>query len=156
MASTIKNLVEISGLADSLPQNPTVFKQFTVQETLVLLDAKPDIEQIVKVIAQVVITSTRVIKTPVGRSLEGQILSGFKIIVQGEVTQKIEYVADECTKSVHSAHFDVPFSTFIVLPSCYEIGTPVLVNAYIEDLYVDLIDKRTISKNVILFLDATT
>lgn len=155
MASIVKNLIEISGLADSLPQSPKAFKQFTVQETLVLPEAKPDIEQIVKVIAQVVITSTKVIKTPVGKSLEGQILSGYKLIVEGEVKQKIEYVADECKQSVHAAHFDVPFSTFIVLPSTYQIGTPVPVTAYIEDLFVELIDKRTIFKNIILLLNAT-
>lgn len=155
MASTVKNLIEISGLADNLPQHPTVFKQFTVQETLVLPEAKPDIEQIVKVIAQVVITSTRVIKTPVGTSLEGQHLSGYKLIIEGEIMQKIEYVADECTQSVHATHFNVPFSTFIVLPPRFAIGTPVMVTPYIEDMYVEMLDKRTIFKNVILLLDAS-
>ena len=155
MASTVKNLIEISGLADSLPANSTVFKQFTVQETLELPEAKPDIEQIVKVIAQVEITSTRLITTGTGKSLEGQILTGLKLIVEGEIRQKIEYVADECTQPVHAAHFNVPFSTFIVIPKTHNIGEPILITPYIEDLYVELIGKRTIFKNVILFLDAT-
>lgn len=154
MASTVKNLIEISGLADSLPVNPTVFREFTVHETLVMPEAKPDVEQILKVIAQAGITSTRVIRTPIGRSLEGQILSGFKLIVEGEILQKIEYVADKCNQSVHAVHFNIPFSTFIVLPSNYTIGTPVAVTAYIEDIYVETIDKRTIFKNVMLLLDA--
>jgi hypothetical protein len=155
MASTVKNLIEISGLADSFPTNPMTFKQFTVQETLELPEAKPDIEQIVKVVAQVIITSTRVIRTPLAESLEGQRLSGVKLIIEGEVVQKIEYVADVCTQSVHAAHFNVPFSTFIVLPTGFGIGTPLIVTPYIEDIYVDLIDKRTIFKNVTIFLDAT-
>lgn len=155
MASTVKNLIEILGLADNLPTNITVFKQFTVQETLTLPDAKPDIEQIVKVVAQAVITSTRLITTGTGTSLEGQILTGLKLIVEGEIRQKIEYVADECTQSVHAAHFNVPFSSFIVIPATHQIGVPILVTPYIEDLYVELIDKRTIFKNVILLLDAT-
>lgn len=155
MASTVKNLIEILGIADSLPENPTVFKQFTIQETLTLPEAKPDIEQIVKVIAQVVINNTRVIRTPVGTSLEGQVLSGYKLVVEGEVRQKIEYVADECTQSVHAAHFDVPFSTFIVLPVGFTIGTPITVTPYIEDIYIEALDKRTIFKNIILLLDAT-
>lgn len=154
MASTVKDLIEISGLADCLPVNPTVFKEFTVQEALVLPEAKPGVEQILKVIARAGIINTRVIRTPVGRSLEGQILSGFKLIVEGEIIQKIEYVADKCNQSVHAVQFNIPFSTFIVLPANYTIGTPVAVTAYIEDLYVELIDKRTIFKNVILLLDA--
>jgi len=156
MASTVKNLIEISGLADSLPSNVSIFKQFTVQGTLVLPEAKPDIEQIVKIIAQAVVTSTRLITTGVGKSLEGQILTGLKLIVEGEIRLKLEYVADECTQSVHAAHFNVPFSTFIVIPATHKIGDPILVTPYIEDLYVEPIDKRTIFKNVILLLDATT
>lgn len=155
MASIVKNLIEFSGLADSLPVNPTVFKQFTVQETLELPEAKPDIEQIVKVLAQIEINSTRVIRTPAGRSLEGQILTGYKLAVEGEIRQKIEYAADERAQSVHAAHFNVPFSAFIVLPSAYRLSSPVTVTGYIEDMFVELIDKRTIFKNAIVFLDAT-
>lgn len=155
MASNVKNLIEISGIADSLPISPTIFKQFTVQETLVLPEAKPDIEQIVKVIAQIEIDCVKVIRTTTGISLEGQMLTGFKAIVEGEIVQKIEYVADECTQSVHAAHFSVPFSTFIVLPDTYILGTPVTVKGYIEDIFVEKIDKRSIFKNVILLLNAT-
>lgn len=157
MATVVKNLIEIAGLADPAvlaALAPTVFKQFVVQETLELPEAKPDIEQIVKVIAQVVITSTRVIRTPAGTSMEGQVLTGYKLVVEGEVRQKIEYVADECTQSVHAAHFSVPFSTFIVLPTTYTLGTPVTVTPYIEDIYVELINERTIFKNVIILLNA--
>lgn len=155
MNSMVKNLIEYSGLADTLPENPTAFKQFSVQETLCLPDAKPDIEQIVKVVAQVVITSTKVIRTPVGESLEGQILTGYKLIVEGEIRQKIEYVADEPTQSVHAAHFNMPFSTFIVLPGTFSIGTPIIVTGYIEDIFAEMIDKRCIFKNVTLLLDAS-
>ncbi|HEX9061475.1 MAG TPA: DUF3794 domain-containing protein [Clostridia bacterium] len=154
MATIVKDLIEISGIADNLPQCPSIFKQFAVQETLVLPDVKPDIKQIIKIVAQIVINSTRVIQTPVGQSLEGQILTGFKLIVEGEIRQKIEYVADECTQSVHAAHFCVPFSTFIVLPSTYRLGTPVHVTGYIEDLCVEPVNERSIFKNLILFLDA--
>lgn len=155
MASIVKNLIEIAGLADKLPEHPTAFKQFTVQEMLKLPIAKPDIEQIVKVVAQVVITSTKVIRTPKGTSLEGQILTGFKLIIEGEVRQKIEYVADEVTQSVHAAHYDVPFSTFIVLPNTFVVGTPVTVMAYIEDIFIEMINKREMFKNVTILLDAT-
>jgi hypothetical protein len=155
MASIVKNLIEIAGIADQLPIDPTAFKQFTVQEMLKLPIAKPDIEQIVKVVAQVVITSTKVIRTPKGTSLEGQILTGFKLIIEGEVRQKIEYVADEVTQSVHAAHYDVPFSTFIVLPNTFVVGTPVTVMAYIEDIFIEMINKREMFKNVTILLDAT-
>lgn len=159
MASTVKGLIEFSGLADQFPINPVNFKQLSVQETLTIPDAKPDVEQIVSVSAGVIITSTSVIKTPgtlatPAISFEGQILTGYKLIVEGAVSQKIEYVADEPTQSVHAAHFDVPFSSFIVLPGDFVIGTPVTVTGYIEDIFAELLDKRTIFKNVTILLDA--
>lgn len=154
MGSFVSNLIEYSGIADNLPVNPTAFKQFSVQETMCLPAAKPDIEQIIKVMAEVVITSTRVIKTPKATSLEGQILTGYKLIVEGEVRQKVEYVADEPTQSVHAAHFNMPFSTFIILPEDFEIGTPLVVTGYIEDIFAQQIDKRCIFKNITVLVTA--
>lgn len=154
MASIVKNLIEYAGLADILPHHPTNFKQFTVQENLELPCAKPDIEQIIRVMADVKIVSTRVITTPVATSAEGQTLTGHKLIVEGELIQKIEYVADEPTQSVHAAHFNVPFSTFIVLPINYVQGSIVNVIPYIEDIFVQQIGKRNIFKNVTIFLNA--
>lgn len=154
MASRVYDLIEVSGLADELPINPVNFKQFSVQETLSIPEVKPDVEQIVSVIAKVVIKSTNVIDTPVGTSREGQILTGKKLVVEGVIVQKVEYVADIPTQKVHAAHFNMPFSTFIVLPSSFELGTPIEVTGYIEDIYIQLLDKRKIFKNVTILLDA--
>lgn len=156
MASIIKNLIEYSGLAEELPhlENPSNFKQFILQENLILPEAKPDIEQIVKVVAEVTITNTRVIKTPKATSLEGQRLTGFKLIVEGELKQKIEYVANVPSQAVHAAHFNIPFSNFIVLPENFKIGTPITVTGYIEDIFTELFDKRTIFKSTTILLIA--
>lgn len=153
MASIVKGLIEYSGIADIFPTNTKCFKQLTVQENLVIPSVKPDVEQIVRVIAEVVITSTRVVKTPKSISDEGQILTGWKLIVEGELVQKVEYVADEPTQSVHAAHFKVPFSTYVVLPEKFNDCCTINVVPYIEDIYVQQIDKRTLFKNVVLFLD---
>lgn len=157
MASLIQGLIDYSGVANKneFPTTPKSFKQFTVQENLVIPSVKPDIEQIVRVMAEVKITHTNVIITPISLSYEGQRLTGRKLIVEGELIQKIEYVADEPAQSVHAAHFTVPFSTYIVLDSTdYSDGDVVTVVPYIEDIYVKQIDKRTIFKNVTLFLHA--
>lgn len=154
MASVVKNLIEYIGISDHFPESSNVFKQLNVEETLCLPQSKPDIEQIVKVISDLFIKSTKVIKTPKGTSLEGQKLSGFKIVIEGELKQKVQYVADEPTQTVHAAHFNVPFSTYIVLPENYVFGTPVKVNGYIEDIYAKQMGKRCIFKNVTILLTA--
>jgi len=158
MASVIKGLIEYSGITTDFPTNPPYnpiyFKQFTVQEELTLPAAKPDIEQIVRVLAEVEITHTRIINTPISVSYEGQKLTGHKMLIEGEIFQKIEYVADEPTQSVHAAHFQVPFSAYIVLDAGHTDDDTIHVVPYIEDIYVQQIGKRKIFKNVVLFLDA--
>lgn len=154
MANIVRNLIEYSGLADYLPSDAVAFKQFSVEETLCIPCQKPDIEQIVKVMADVSIKSTRIIKTPKAVSLEGQRLTGWKLLIEGELNQKIEYVADVTEQSVHAAHFNVPFSTFIVLPETFKIGTPISVLAYIEDIFVQQLNKRCMFKNVTILIDA--
>lgn len=156
MATKVQGLIEYSGLADNLPQLPDTasFKQLTIQESLELPSVKPNIEQIVKVIAEVVILDVKVIRTPLGNSSEGQKLTGVKAVVEGEIRQKIEYVANDIVQSVHGAHFDVLFSNFIVLPPNFKLGTPVIVTPYIEDIYVMQMSPRNIFKNVTILLVA--
>lgn len=154
MAVYESGLIELIGIASEFPENPEHFKQLSVQDNMRIPAAKPDIEQLISVGAEIEITDYHVIKTPEGSSKEGQRLTGLKIIVEGKVCQKVEYVADEPEQSVHAAHFYMPFSTYIVIPSCYIDGTPITITGYIEDIYVKLQDKRSIFKNVTILLDA--
>ena len=157
MASIVKNLIEHDGIDDYMQQfsNETEpIKEFNVQETLDLPTAKPNIEQIIKVKSELIITSTKVIKTPAAVSLDEQILTGWKVIVEGELKQKVQYVADEITQPVHGAHFNVPISTYIVLPPSFEETSCVSVEGYIEDIYVEMLNKRQIFKNTTILLVA--
>jgi hypothetical protein len=132
----------------------TIFKQFSVMENVVIPEVKPDAEDIVNVIVDVEIIDKTIIKTPEAKSYEGQILTGWKVVVQGLLKQKIEYVADEPTQSMHCAHFDIPFTTYLVLPKSFKSCTPIDIKACIEDIYYQLLDSRTIFKNITLVLQA--
>lgn len=96
----------------------------------------------------------KVIKTPKAQSHEGQVLKEYKAIIHGNLHQKLEYIADEPSQSVHAAHFITPFSTYIVLEEDYVMGTPLHITPTIEDVYYKLLDKRHIFKNVTLYLEA--
>ncbi|MCC0672659.1 DUF3794 domain-containing protein [Clostridioides sp. ES-S-0145-01] len=174
------DLIDVSGLCDIddvtqvISQYPYWFQMY-IPETLSIPIQKPDIEQINSVNVSVNILRTKVVKTPVSSldancdfipNLEGKISTGRKIIVEGELCQKISYTADERSQSVHSAHFYVPFSSYIVIPQkiTFNKGTKSMkldsldvdyqVNACIEDLSVSLLDARTISKYTTLLLYA--
>lgn len=156
VAMKVKNLIEYDGIADILPEYPNkygAFKEFSIEETLEIPSVKPDIEQILKISVAVIIKCTKIIETPQGISLEGQIITGRKLIVKGRLNQIVEYVADEVTQPVHAAHFSIPFCTFIVIPEDYEEDS-VYVSSYIEDIFIEQIDKRNIYKNITMILDA--
>lgn len=107
---------------------------------------------------------------------EGTILTGRKLIIEGIINQKIVYTALVPTQSVHSAHYSIPFSAFVIpyakfvdMPydledDCfsYTPGQPITVDlnedfnvtAYIEDIVAYALDTRTIFKNVTLFIKA--
>ncbi len=156
MATVFRNLIEYVGIStkDDIPEDVMAYKQFNIEENLKIPCRKPEIEQILKVIAEVEITSTRIIETPKGTSLEGQILTGWKVIIEGNLIQKIQYVADCPEQPTHAAEFEVPFSTFVVLSEDFQTGFPVFVDAYIEDIYVEQIGKKQIFKNVTVLVTA--
>lgn len=157
MASITRNLIEYQGITSPLPSftaSITPFKQFNIQETFEIPVAKPDIEQIVTVKAELTITKTKVIKTPLAESLERQKLTGWKLVVEGNIKQVIQYVAEEPTQSVHAAHVTIPFSTFVILPPDFVEGSIIDIKGYIEDIFAEKLDCRRIFKNITILLVA--
>lgn len=162
MKSIAGNMVEGIGISPSLPVNPKYFTQVSIPETLVIPYPKPDMEQLLSVAAEPVVESFKLIETPVALSNEGQYLSGCKLIIELKLREKIKYVADEPTQTVHAAHYEnVLKSIFVIIP-CEVNGIPVekffdrkkvVITPYIEDIYAEMVDKRTIFKNITILVD---
>lgn len=157
------NLIDISGLCD--PESVDLFgspywTQIFIPETLTIPAQKPDIEQINSVNISANIIRKKVVVTPTAlvENEEGKWVTGRKLVVEGELCQKVVYTADEPSQAVHSAHLYVPFSAFIVVPPDYNgIDTQEVVfqvNVCIEDVFIKSFTKRLIFKNVTLLLQA--
>lgn len=106
MKSTVKNLVEGIGIATSFPENPKYFTQIAVNERLLIPQPKPDMEQLLSITVDTSIESIKIIDTPIALSNEGQYLSGCKLVIELKIKEKIKYVADEPTQTVHAAHYE--------------------------------------------------
>lgn len=164
MASgSLRDFVQIIGIADP-SEFPvitplTFYNQIAVQERLTIPEVKPDVEQINTLLIEAEVTQTRNIFTP----------TGVKVVVEGVLRQKVIYTALVPEQSVHSAHFEHPFCTFIDIPLPVPAGTTVEdylaslglsindildgdVEVIIEDVEINLLDPRTVDKCVILFL----
>lgn len=162
MASVIRNLVEGIGIANSFPEDPKYFTQVSVEEILTIPRPKPDMEQLLSVTVDTVVESVRLIETPMALSNEGQFLSGCKLVIELRLKEKVKYVADEPTQTVHAAHYENLKSVFVIVP-CELDGVPIselfennriFVTPYIEDIYAEMLDKRTIFKNITIFINA--
>lgn len=149
----IEKMIEYNGMSKNLPKNPTIFTQFTFNKVLCIPNQKPDIEKIVRLDTKIIINNYTIIKTPVATSLEGQTLTGCKLIVYGTIKQLVMYVADESDQSVHSAHFEECFCEYIVLPKNFSKLTNLKVIPYIEDVTINENDKRCFCECVNIFLD---
>jgi hypothetical protein len=156
MANVIRDMIEYSGIADEFPQlsYPACFKQLNLQNITRLADAKPDIGQIIKVISDVKIIGSRVIRTPKGTSEEGHILTGKKLIIDGDARLKVEYAAENTNHTVFAEQFSTPFCTSIALPEEFIIGTQVFVQPYIEDIYIVKENNRTVFYNMLILIVA--
>lgn len=159
-------MIDVVGLCDvskfdidqTKDQNWT---EISIPEIFIIPHQKPDVENINKVYVKVKIVSTRVvdtpappIKNPLTPNAEGTTLTGKKLIVEGLIKQKIVYTADVPEQTVHSAHSETLFSSFIILNNTVDLEDEFCVYPCIEDVYVKAFNKREIFKNITLFLTA--
>jgi hypothetical protein len=131
-----------------------IFKQISVEGSLTIPEAKPDIKEIINVFVDVEIAYKGIVRTSKGKSFEGKKLTGYKLFVMGFLNQQVEYIGDNLQQSVHVAHFHVPFSTYVILPPDYCQLFPISIEVIIEDIFHSMINKRRIFENITLMLYA--
>lgn len=148
-----EDMIEFNGINKNFPENSTTFTQFSLKKKLCIPKQKPDIERIVRLDTKIVIDDYKIIKTPIATSLEGQKLTGYKLLVSGRVKQVVMYVADREEQSVHSAHFEESFCKYIVLPKNFNILTSIKVIPYIEDVSISDKGNRCFCECINIFLD---
>lgn len=153
MGTIVRNLIRYEGREDCNYTNGS-FKQTNVDNIFCLPLVKPDIEQIVKVWAKAKICKYDLIKTPVGVSLEGQNLTGYKLVIMGDIKVKYEYVALEKSQSVHTASNIIPFCSYIVMPEVFNPKAIVYPMVAIEDIHSEQVSNRCIYTNITIILSA--
>ncbi|MGL5084707.1 MAG: DUF7507 domain-containing protein [Clostridium sp.] len=130
---SVKNIV--SNIASvEICSNIAAFKQLSIDKLCPIPPQKPDMEEVNSVFVTGKILKSYVIKTHKGVSNEGQNLSGYKLVVNGVLNIIIEYTANDKSQSIHSYSCDVPFGTFIILPTNYTNCRNVNVDVQIEDV----------------------
>lgn len=153
------------------PITTNMWTEFYLPEIVDVPELKPNIEGILEVRSCIEILSQRVIKTPLVKDTtdangdpvlgteigngECTNLTGRKLIIEGLLTQKVIYTAEVDEQTVHSAHFSIPFSTFIIIEPNTVLTQKFKITPYIEDIYVCKLSERSIFKNTTIFIKAS-
>ena len=154
MEKTQRDLIEYNGIDKCRFKNLPNFREVNLEHIFCIPDQKPNIEQVIKVWAEACILDTEIVKTPVGTSLEGQNLTGYKMLACGDIRLKIEYVACEKAQSVHTAHTTFPFCGYVVLSKDTNPNAIIKASVAIEDIFSEQIDLRCVYNNITMIIIA--
>lgn len=154
----VASQAQLENVLTSDTKNKRLWTEISIPELLTIPCCKPDVDKLLSVTSSVKIVCQNVIKTPnPDENNEGFNITGLKLLVHAILKQRITYVSTENCNAVHSAHYDVPISAYIVLPTennPFNITSKFKIDAYIEDLFACALNERQIFKNTTLFIKA--
>lgn len=153
MKSIFKNLVEYKGINNCISHDLQNFKQCNYDGTFYIPCQKPDILEITVVESSISILHDEVVKTIKGTSLEGQISTGFKLLISGDINYRIQY---STANSVQVIHITTPFGGYVTLPKDFNINSSVKSGALIEDISIKKLSNRSFYSNITVLLVAYT
>ncbi len=133
---------ECTPLKLSSPLMLSTFKQIDVEDHLELTSNKPDVELINNIGGQVKLLKSYIIETPKGTSLDGQTLTGSKLIIHAYLDLTVEYTSSDTDSKICTANYCLPFSTFIILPETVLPNTPVHIDSNIENIFYRVVNNR--------------
>lgn len=128
------------------------FKEFSLSEILELPSTSCDSGNILKSTATINILNKKLIKTPVSTSIEGQVLTGLKIGIEGEVCTKITYTSDINHQSIHVLNYKTNFYISTTVPNYIKSVESVRCNIYLENISIEKYSDNAVCENLVLLL----
>jgi hypothetical protein len=126
--------------------------EIVIDGQLVIPPYKPPAECILDMVVDFTIIKAVVIKTPLVCP-EDTTKNLQKILILGNATVIVKYVAAVPDQQVHGAHFDIPFNALIEWCGGDAAGTPICVEPVIEKKKFCLIDPRKVFELILVRLD---
>lgn len=148
MKNIIREKTIYSGITDYIPEDIESFTQMNINKILNLEDYLPDIDEILKVSVFSTVKDSKIVKTAIGTSLEGQHLTGYKLLTEGEFSVQVNYSSDDESNGIY-IHTDILyFSNATTLNAEINQDFRTISNVYIEDIYADKISSREVLLNI--------
>lgn len=110
------------------------FTQFNICKNLMLRCKDIKERNIETTIAKLEINCAKIVNTIQGVSIEGQNLTGKKLIIIGEINTKVIVRCPKNEKKLCSSEKKIPFSNFIIVPNDICEEEPINLRYIIEDI----------------------
>ncbi|MGL6105709.1 hypothetical protein [Romboutsia sp.] len=154
MANKIRARTLYSGISDYIPCDINSFTQQNKNTIITIHEDLPDIDEIIKVGVTSNIKDNKIVKTGIGKSLEGEILTGYKLLTEGEFIVRIDFCADNERGSIYTFKNFLFFNNSTTLDENINLNSKVMSSIYIEDVYAQKINQREILANISFILTA--
>ncbi|MPQ42869.1 SPOCS domain-containing protein [Clostridium tarantellae] len=129
---------------------PKYFAQFNLDRNMLLPCRYMDYNRIETSKADLKINSVKLVETIDGRSIEGQNLTGKKLVILGNINTKFYFNClkpNECScgsRKICTLGDCIPFSKFIVVPNSLNENSPINLQYLIENMSTMKIYKNKI------------
>lgn len=135
-----------------IPLAMSAFQTIKLEQIFSLSADRLGAKQIIHISVNPKIINNYIIPTAKGISLEGQHATGKKLIVHGSLEISIEYTREIANKSIRFALFQLPFSTYIILPENYNQKRGNNVKVLVNGLYHKMITNHEFFFNCYLIV----
>lgn len=148
-------------ISNEYPIDSKYFKEEKFFQTIYIPKCRPDIDSICDIFIQPTVLNVKLVKTNKGLSNEGRQLTGYELLVEVQIDEKLTYIADEPTQSVFAIDYQSLKSIHITLPECvndksvYDLfkSSRLTVMPFLEHTSTRKVDARTLNTCTLLFLD---
>lgn len=148
MASVVRNRVLYSGIDDHIPNNINTFTQTNIDRIIQIDRSMPNISELLKVHVDYNVINEKIVKTSIGTSLEGQKLTGYKLLTECEFIIRIDFCADDDTSSIYTFKTTLPFNNSTTLDENTNLNSRFSKNIYIEDIYAQKVAPKELLINI--------
>lgn len=142
MNNMINDLIEYKGVSSYIPEGISSRKEFNLEEIVNLNDKYTVIDQIVKVSVNATCNNARVIKTPIGVSLDGDRLTGRKVLISSNFNIRIEYLSKE--NKIYSIKINKGIYISVIVDEGDLIRRNNIASIFIEDISGKLLNDNEI------------
>lgn len=144
----VKSKTRYHGISDYIPDEISSIAQSNINEILKLSECMPDIDEILKVSIDNEIINSKLVKTALGVSLEGQKLTGWKYISEGFFYVRVDYCSNSPENAVHTFKSSIPFNIALELSENTHYNSRIIDSIFIEDIYSQVLNKKEALINI--------